>query len=222
MIKNTLFLFLLIFTFSCSNSKFTKVNWQGDLIKKTNELNYLYWSDGVQFLTQHKDSLTISMAGFSHDNIIYILVSMSNETKGPITYIPKKSKIQYQSEIDSIELEPVKPKNLDTDHFSFFNTILVGAGNISRLFINLPVDMLLKSDNKEPDALSNIDEEYHDEGIKITKKIFISNHTVFPETHYAGFLVFEYDDDKPITNKQFTMKIIFDDEEFSGVGSLSD
>ena len=160
------------------------------------------------------------MAGFTHENFIYVLISLTNETERPLTFYPKDCSFQYQFNNDTITLQPIKAKNLDKDHFSFFNTILVGAGSISRLFINLPVDMLIKSEEKDDKALSNIDEEYHDDDTRITKKIFMSTHTIFSEGHYAGFIAFEFDDDQPISKEQFTMKITFDDQEFSGVGNF--
>lgn len=222
MLKKYLLILPLIFIIGCSSNQFTKVSWQGDLIQDVKALNYLYWRDGVQFNTQNKDSLTVSMAGFSHEEYIYILVSFNNATSRPITYFPKDSRIQYQSKKEDIKLDPVKPKNLDKSHFSFFNTILIGAGSISRLFINLPVDMFIpnEKENEEEGALSKIDEDYHTEGAKITKKIFISTHTIFPDDHYAGFLVFEYNDDLPFNNNQFNVKIIFDNKAFSGTGTF--
>lgn len=207
--------------FGCSNNQFVKVSWDGELTQRNSDINYVYWRDGVEFVKQQKDSVSVSMAGFAHENLIYVLVSFNNATDRPITYIHRTSKLSYQNNGHSIELEPVRPKNLDADHLSFFNTILVGAGSITRLFINLPVDMLLKPNNKDQETLSNIDNEYHDDDTQITKKVFIGNHTVFPEGHYAGFMVFEMDKDLPLNNDQFSMTVLFDDKIFTGVGSLS-
>jgi len=219
MIKNKIVLLVSMVLFGCGNAPLIKVNWQGNLIKHSEEIDYLYWREGVQFSVQHKDSVAVSMAGFSHENYIYILAAIANETERPITFFPLESSLQFQSGKQKIELKPVKPKNLDKEHFSFFNTVLVGAGNISRLFINLPVDILIP-DNKEEDPLSNIGQDYHDEDIRITKKIFISTHTLQPDDKFAGFLVFELDDDLEINDNQFTLKINFDDKEFLGNGGF--
>lgn len=220
MIKSISVALLSFLLISCSNNQFLKVNWQGGLIKNTEEINYLYWRDGVQFKLQHRDSVSVGMAGFSHEKYIYILIALTNDTDRPITYFPTDSRITYLSGKDTVVLEPIKPKNLDRSHFSFFNTILIGAGSISRLFINLPVDMFIKTDEKEEGALSKIDEDYHVEGGRITKKIFVSNNTIFPEDHYAGFLVFEFDDDLPFNDNQFNVSIVFDNITFSGVGTF--
>lgn len=211
-----LFTFLLI---GCSSAPLIKVTWDGDLVKTEEDINYLYWREGVQILAQHKDSVAASFAGFSHENYIYILVSITNDTERPITYFPSKSSILYKSGKKNIELKPIKPKNLDKDHFSFFNTVIAGAGSISRLFINLPVDMLLP-DTRNENPISDIGQDYHDEDIRITKKIFVSTHTIRPEVQFAGFLVYEYDDDLEPNNAQFTFKLDFDEKEFLGTAKF--
>lgn len=205
---------------SCSKNHFNKVTWEGEIIDKEHDLNYLYWRDGVQYSTQQNDSIKVSMAGFSFENYIYILLYLFNEAERPITFKHKSNTITYQYKAETVVLEPVRPKNLDQDHFSFFNTMLVGAGSISRLFINLPVDMLIKSGNNGHDALSKIDKEYHDEDVRITKKIFIGNHTLFPNSHYAGFIVFEYNEDLPLNNDQFIINVILDNKEYTGTATF--
>jgi len=219
MLKKYLLLLSIILLAGCSSAPLIKVYWDGHLIKDVNEINYLYWSEGVQFFIQHRDSVSVNIAGFSHENFIYILVSLANDTDRPVTYFPQRSILRYASGKDSVELKPIRPKNLDKSHFSFFNTFLVGAGNISRLFINLPVDLLIPS-NKEEDPIQNIGEEYHDEDVKITKKIFISTHTVYPENKFAGFLVFEYDDDLEINDNRFALSVYFDGKDFNGTGTF--
>jgi len=216
------FISLLIFYFltSCSSAPLIKVNWKGHLIKNVDEINYLYWREGVQFLVQQKDSISVSISGFSHEDYIYILAAIHNETERPVTYFPQHSILQYQSGKETVQLKPLKPKNLDKSHFSFFNTVLIGAGNISRLFINLPVDMLIPDAKEEEDPLSNLGQDYHDEDIRITKKIFISTHTLQPEDKFAGFLVYEYDDDPDLDELDFTFILRYDEKDFTGKGEF--
>ena len=221
MFKKSIALGLILYLItSCSTASLIKVNWQGHLIKNVDEIDYLYWREGVQFLVQQKDSISVSVAGFSHEDYVYILAAIHNETKRPITYFPQNSILQYQSGKKTIELKPIKPKNLDTSHFSFFNTVLVGAGNISRFFINLPVDMLLPDKKEDEDPISNLGQDYHDEDIRITKKIFISTHTLQPEDKFAGFLVYEYNGDPDLDDLKFNFTLNYDEKDFSGRGEF--
>lgn len=203
-ILSTLLIFL---SFGCTSKSITKIQWDGNLITSTENIDYLYWNDGNQFITQQSDSITVSLAGFDFDNSVYILVSMNNEKSQPVTFYTKNSQIKYQFKNEQISLAPIKPKNLNESHFSFFNTIVGGAGKISRLFLNIPVDILFGPTTEESNTSDKIGGEYHDETINMTKKLFMSNHTLFPDTNYAGFLIFEYNSNKKPGKFSFNMDI---------------
>jgi len=219
MIKIILFIVVVQFILACSTSTVSKIQWQGELVKKNEDINYLYWKDGNQFLTQTKDSVTVIVTGFEFENAIYILVSLNSDKNYPLTFFPTQSKIKYTYENENITLQPIRPKNLDKAHFSIFNTLVGGAGRISRLFLNLPVDILLGPEKNEADTPDKIGSEYHDESDNMSKKLFINNHTLFPETNYAGFLVFEYDPKKDLKENTFLFEITVGDE-FFATGSL--
>ena len=160
----------------------------------------------------------MNLTGFSMGRTIYVLASLTNKKSDPITFFTTDNNLTYPFGNETVELNPIRPKNLDKSHFSFFNSIIRGAGSISNLLLNVPVDKLIKTGDRA--RMSVIGEEYHDDEIEITKKIFISNHTIFPETNYSGFLVFEYKKDKPVLTNPFIVKIKLDDKEFTASGKL--
>lgn len=197
-------MFLLI---ACSSTKVGKIYWKGNLVETTDEVNYLFWKDGNQFLTRQKDSITVSLAGFELDHAVYVMASLTNDKSYPVTFFTNECKIQYTFNNQVINLDPVKPKNLDRNHLTIFNTILQSAGGISRLFLNIPVDLLFKMNTDESTTSGKINAEYHDEKSNMSKKIFMNTHTLFPGTNYTGFLVFEYDKAKSIKGNPFDLII---------------
>ncbi|MFC2134434.1 hypothetical protein ACFLTH_07430 [Bacteroidota bacterium] len=199
------FILLAIVFSSCSTINVIKVNWEGKLISDAEEIDYLYWNDGNQFITRHQDSTGISVAGFEYDYSLYILLSIHNETKYPITFRPSNCSLNYTFANEEINLSPVKPKNFDKGHYSFFNTILDGANDLSKLFLSVPIDAIFGGDNEAEDSPNSVVAEYQDDIQNMSHKIFINNHTLFPETHYAGFLVFELDEEKPLQKEKFTL-----------------
>jgi hypothetical protein len=204
--RNVLKILFMMIMISCS-STVQKIYWTGELVDRSKDINYLYWNDGNQFITQQKDSITVSIAGFAVDNAVYFLASMTNNTGSAFTFFTKGCQLNYNYNKENIYLKPVHPKNLDKQHFSFFNTIVGGAGNISRLFLPIPVDILSVTKKEDSNAPDKFSAEYHDEDINMSKKIFMDNHTLFPGTNYAGFLVFEYDEDKSIKEYIFSLEI---------------
>jgi hypothetical protein len=207
-IKTFVFVILLS-VFSCSSPTVGKIYWNGNLIKSVNEINYLSWKDGNQFTTKQQDSVVITLAGFELSNSIYFFVSITNLKNHPITFFNKESNLQYKFKNEDITLNPVRSKNMNKKHVSLFNTVIEGAGGISRLFfLNLPLDALFNVGKEESNSSGNISAEYLDEKINMSKKIFINNHTLLPATNYAGFLVYEYNEDKPIKKDHFILTII--------------
>lgn len=205
--KMVLSIFVLAFLFACSNNKVRKISWEGNLIGSSAELNYLFWRDGNQHISQKKDSVIIRSAGFELKNSVYVLVSLTNETTHPVTFFINDCKLQYTFEGQEIVLSPVKPKNMNESHFSLVNSLIGSAGNISRLFINVPVDMFLNFNKNDSNTPSKFSEEYQDDNNKISHKIFINNHTLFPGTNYTGFIVFEYERSKSFPSKPFNLLI---------------
>ena len=195
----------IVLLLSCTASKVEKIIWQGELIKKNDDIEYISWKDGNQFITKHQDSITVSLAGFDFEDALYIVVSLTNNKSKPLNFLPKNSKITYSFEKKEIELRFTSTKNLDPEHFSFFNSVLSGAGKLSRFFLNIPVDMVLGASNDDVNSSAKISGEYDDDNIKMTKKLFISNHTLFPGTNYSGFMVFEYNSEKSIKGGKFEL-----------------
>lgn len=212
--------FTCIFLFvACSSPKINKVLWDGTLIEKNEDLNYLSWSDGNQFYTQYNDSFTVSVAGFAYYKNIYIIMSITNDTERPVTFFLRQCSLLVDSSNTEIALEPIRPKNLDDNDFSFFKTLLSSAGSISKLFINIPSDIQFGSKDKDEIALENLGHDYQDEKIDITKKIFINNHTLFPGSSYAGFMVFKNDENK--VSRSFKIKVEVNGNTFFSEGILN-
>ena len=218
--KNVLLLLFILLTVTCASKKIAKVYWQGDLIEKTEDINYLYWKDGNQFISQQDDSVTVSYTGFGISRTIFILVSIANNRMHPFTFYLKNCQLIIESDLGNIVLQPVRNKNLDKSHFSLFNSIIRGAGSITRLFISIPINELIKTGSKDRSAMTDIGEEYSEDQKKITKKIFMSNHTIFPSANYLGFIVFEFEKGHFLVNKDFTVNIKIDNLEFSATGQL--
>lgn len=207
-IKEILLVLIFLLIFSCSASKVEKIIWQGELIKKNNDIEYISWKDGNQFITKQQDSITVSVAGFDFEDAIYIVVSLTNKKSKPLSFFPKNSKIIYSFGKEEIEVHFTSSKNLGQEHFSFFNSVLSGAGKLSRFFLNIPIDMVLGAGNDDSNSSDKMSGDYHDENVNMTKKLFISNHTLFPGTNYSGFMVFEYDSDKSIKGR--SLELIMD------------
>lgn len=199
-----LFIIILSLFVSCSSPKIEKINWKGKLIEHTDEINYLFWRDGNQFSRIEQDSITVKVSGFDFDGAIFLLLSLKNETHKPFNFFMNSVSINYKFGQDSITINPSLSRNLEQSRFSFINTVIEGTGTMSRLFLNLPVDMLFKTQDDKKDK--SLGDDYESDG-DISKKILIGNHTLFPNTQYSGFMVFEYESSKFKKVQDFNVKI---------------
>ena len=220
-IKVTLASLLILLVIRCSNKKMAKVHWRGDLIHKSAEINYLYWRDGNQIITQQNDQMTVSYTGFAVGRTVYILLSIANDKVDPITFYKKDCILTYKWGYRMIDLRPIRNKDLGKNHLSLFNSLIRSAGNVTRMFINIPLGEIIKDNNEERLALENIGQEYGSDYQNMTHKIFISNHTIFPGTDYAGFLVFEFDRKTLIESNPFQVEVELENMKFVATGHLS-
>ncbi len=209
---------VLLIICACNNKEFAKVYWQGDLIQNKTDVKYLYWQDGNQYFRQQEDSVIVELTGFSVNRMVLLLISLRNNKNQIFTFLPNECTLSYDFDDNPIDLKPSRPKNLDKKQLSLFNSIISSAGTITKLIINIPADKLISQKRQSP--LSTIDSEYRENEIKITKKIFVGNHTLMPQSSYAGFLVFEYEKEYPLIDRLFTIQIVTAHHQFTASGTL--
>lgn len=184
-----IFTAILFFLISCSSSKLEKVEWEGELVKNAKDPEFLYWKNGNQFQRHKKDSIEINFSGFRYEDAIYIVVLVDNKAKKPLNLMTNKSFLSYRFNSQDYQVKASTTRNLDNNHFSFINTLIAGTGKITSLFLNLPIDIFLPSNTND----KNINKDISDGDI--SHKVIFSNHTLFENSSYGGFMIFEIDDE---------------------------
>ncbi|MBU0558584.1 MAG: hypothetical protein KJ799_15425 [Bacteroidetes bacterium] len=217
-----LVILMLIIT-ACSSAKVSRLIWGEDLVKDVRSTNYLYWKDGLQYITRTQDSLTVSYSGVEIDGLIFIFASIHNQMDSVFTFYPGQSKIVQANRTRVVELSNMRPsdRGSSTQLMDSFLFVLNGLGSVSSSFFFgfSPVNMV--SSYLQPTDISGTAVSEFEKEKDLAKNLFLNIHTIFPKAGYAGFLVFEYDDAEFDAKKGFKVSISINGVVFESDASLN-
>ena len=194
-----LFLFLISILFLRCAPNFQVVRWNADIYDNFSKAPYTFWEDGIEFITQQNDSISVNLSGSLINNYAYIFVSIKNNGDKDINLFPAKSKLIQKYKKQRITLSPVRPKEirkLKSQKSSLISIIY--ATSVLANSIAFSNSRTIAEKIYYENRINQNDIEYNtmQEKLKLGESniinLMLKNQTIEPHSNYYGYLLFPY------------------------------
>jgi len=219
---------LLIFVIlvNCAAPK-QNVRWSGRLVENELSPPYTYWNDGVQFLEAEQNGIQMNLSGSRIGKYVYIFVSIYNNSDEIINLFPASAKLVQANGKSKVDAKPVLPrhirkiKNTSSTFVSILYATSVAANAVAIANSSSSSDKaILDTRNDILTIEHNLAQNKLNADTSDLIGLMLKNHTLYPNEHYYGFILFDKLKEKIKMNSTFGLMLPIADENFKVVGKF--